>query len=194
MEPVSAFATIVGLLASYKSERRAASDDQYKDFLAWLSEHRHEEILRLLEANGRATISLKALIHEDQAILLSRLESIDKILATIASRVEGVGELAIAVNPESELSKQALSILRQVDSAEASAFLVGKYIGGQSLLHLIDGSGDQVEFEEPRFLEDDLNTLVSSGLLIQDRNSKGDPIYRFTRQAANLVAMSAKDV
>lgn len=192
MEPlVSAFSTIVGLIANYKSEGRAAADDEYKDFLSWLGERRHEEVVGLLETNAKAAISIKALLHHDREVLLSKLEAIDEMLASIASRIEGVGELAHAMKPGLELSEQAMSILRQVEAADASAFLIGKYLGGQIIIHLLDGNGAQVEFDEPRFLEDDLSTLVSLGFLILDYNRKGEPVYRFTRQASKLVKLSA---
>lgn len=189
MEPVSAFATIVGLLATFKNERKIKSDNEYKEFIEWLNEHQHREIIDLLELNTNTTISIKALLNQDREMLLGKLESIDQMLASISSQIDGFGDLAQSLKPGFELSEQALSILRQIEEAQASAFLVMKVMGGQIMMLLIDGNGSQIEYNEPRFLEDDYETMVSLGLLLQDFNSKGEPVYRITRQASKLVQL-----
>ena len=40
-----AFATTVGLLSSYKAERRAESDDEFMDFHTWLAHNNHNEVI-----------------------------------------------------------------------------------------------------------------------------------------------------
>jgi|SRR5690554_2181525 len=189
MEPVSAFATIVGLLANFKNERKSQSDDEYRDFVDWLSEHRHKEMIDLLESNTKTTISVKALLNQNREQLLEKLESIDQFLAVISSQIAGIGDLAHSLKPGVELSDQAISILRQIEEAEASAFLVMKVLRGQIMMMLLDGGGGQIEYSEPRFLEDDFETMVSLGLLLQDFNGKGQPVYRVTRQASKLVQL-----
>lgn len=189
MELAAALATIVGLLANFKNERKTKSDNEYKEFIDWLSEHRHQELIDLLELNTNTTISIKALLNYDREVLLEKLESIDKFLTTISSQIGGVGELAQSLKPGNKLSDQALSILRQIEKTEASAFLVMKVMKGQIMMMLLDGNGGQIEYNEPRFLEDDFETLVSLGLLLQDFNGKGESIYRITRQASKLIQL-----
>ena len=53
---------------------------------------------------------------------------------------------------------------------------------------IIGGKGGQIEYSEPQFIEDDLNTLLRLGLLNQDYNSKGDPLYIVTRAAVKFLA------
>jgi hypothetical protein len=191
MEPLaSAFAAIVGLIATYKNEKKGKSDDEYRDFLEWLGNHKHQEVVELLNLNAKTSISIKALLNQDRAILLDKLESIDKMLAVLSSQIDGFSDLAAAIKPGVELSDQAIGILRQLEEAEASTFLVGKYMGGHILMHMLDGNGSQVDYDEPRFLEDDFNNLVSYGLLLQDYNGKGQPVYRITRLASKLVKLT----
>jgi hypothetical protein len=64
MEPITAFVTIVGLLADYVSERRSGKAASQQDFGAWLAENRHGEILRIIQQNQTTSLSIKALLNE----------------------------------------------------------------------------------------------------------------------------------
>lgn len=190
MEWATAFSTIVGLIASFKNENRARASDEYNDFLEWLSEKRHDEIISLFNINAKASISIKALLNQDRAILLDKLETIDKMLATISSQIGGFSELVHAIKPGFELSDQSIGILRQMENGQSSAFSKVTYLSGKTVVQAFDGSAGKINYNEPRFLEDDLNTLVATGMLIKSHNKNGDPVYRVTRQASNLVNLS----
>lgn len=132
------------------------------------------------------------MLNQDRTALLARLESIDRVLAGLSSQIEGMSDLALAMKPGSEISEQAMSILVQMEKAEASSFVIGKYLGGHIAMHLSDGGGGQIKYDEPRFLEDDLATLSSLGFLLIDYNSRGEPFYRITRQASSFVKLSGR--
>ena len=69
MDPISAataFATIVSLLADFVAHRGAAEGKSFDEFMAWLSEQRHDEIKALLEQNTSTTIGIKALLGENR--------------------------------------------------------------------------------------------------------------------------------
>lgn len=191
MEPIAtAFATIVGLLAAFKGESRAKADDEYNDFIAWLSEHKHTQVVDLLEINASAVISVKALLKQDREVILQRLDEVDKMLAIIASQVNGISDLAKAIRPNAEISDQALSILAQMESAGAHLFMVVTPFNENIELIMSGGRGGNIRIEMPRFLEDDLNILVTFNFLILDYNNVGDRLYRITRQGAKLVQLS----
>jgi len=190
MEWATAFSTIVGLIASFKSENRAQANDEYNDFLEWLGEKRHDEIISLLNINTKASISIKALLNQDRATLLDKLEAIDKMLATISSQIGGFSELAHAIKPGFELSDQAMEILRQMENGQSSAFLKVTFLSGETVMQAFDGRTGEINYNEPRFLEDDLNTLVATGMLMKSHNKNGDSVYRITRQASKLVNLS----
>ena len=191
MEPITiatSFATIVSLLGTYKTEDRAVEGDEFQDFMQWLIETNHADIKSLLEINTRATIGIKALLNQDREVLFQKLGAIDEVLSLIASRIDGFSEVTTALHPEIEISEQAVSILSQLVNSEGSKFLKSGAIGRGPIFLILGGKGGQIEYTEPQFIEDDLNTLLSIGLLTQDYNSKGEPLYVVTRAAVKFLA------
>ncbi|TBU73296.1 hypothetical protein [Phytopseudomonas daroniae] len=191
MEPLStttALASIIGLIGQFKAGRDSAKSQDFNEFMQWLAESNHAELKSLIEANHGTTISIKAILHQSQEALTESLSRIDNALAAITTALAGFGELSKSIRPNAVLSEQAVSILKQIDEAEASQVLLVKdWEGGAELLPL-DGRGDEIEILEPRFLESDLKSAVDAGLLIQSFNSTGERIWVFTRSAAAFVA------
>ncbi len=193
MEPITlttSFATIISLLASYKTEQRSISDDDYKSFMSWLAENNQNEIKDLLELNTQATIGIKALLSQDKKVLLEKLDAIDEIVSNVASRIEGFEQVAIAFHPDAEISEQAFSVLKQLMDSGCSKFLQSKTLGREPIYIIMGGTGGQIKYHEPQFIEDDLSTLVRLGLLNLDYNSKGSELYIITRSAGKLIALT----
>ncbi len=191
MEPImlaTSFATIVSLLGTYKAEGRAIEGDEFQDFMQWLIETNHADIKNLLEINTQATIGIKALLNQDRELLFQKLGAIDEVLSLIASRIDGFGEVTTALHPNIEISEQAVSVLRQLVDSEGDKFLKSGAIGRGPIFLILGGKGGQIEYTESQFIEDDLNTLINIGLLNQDYNSKGDPLYVVTRAAVKFLA------
>ena len=191
MEPITlatSFATIVSLLGAYKAEGRAIEGDEFHDFMQWLIETNHADIKNLLEINTQATIGIKTLLSKDRELLIEKLGAIDEILSLIASRIEGFREVTSALHPNIEISEQAVSVLRQLVDSGGDKFLKSNAIGRGPILLILGGKGGNIEYTEPQFIEDDLNILVNIGLLNQDYNSKGDPLYVITRAAVKFLA------
>lgn len=186
MEPISAFVSIVGLLAEFVSQRNAGESKSYDDFMSWLAETRHDDLRTLLESNTDTTVSIKALLNDSREQILRRLSEVDKTLVRVASGIDGYRELARATHPEALLSDQALSILQQFYDSGASKVLESHLMSGV-ILTFVDGSYGSLDVSEPRFVEDDLDVLLATGLLGLDHNSKGDRLFKFTRAAAMLV-------
>lgn len=191
MDPLTlatSFATIVSLLGTYKSEGRQITDDEFQDFMQWLVKTNHSEVKDLLELNTQATIGIKALLKQDRELLLQKLGAIDEILSLISSRVEGFSQITSALRPNAEISGQAVSVLRQLFESGGSKFLKAGAIGRGPMFLIMGGKGGQIAYEDLQFIEDDLSTLVNLGLLNQEYNSKGDPLYVVTRAAAKFLA------
>jgi hypothetical protein len=180
------FAAIVGLLGQYRSEKGSQVQLEYNDFMEWLAKANHNEIKDLLEINTNATVYIKALLNQDHKLFKQKLDKIDSAITAFASTIEGFDALAQSINPDSVLSEQAISILEQFHESGASKVLELKMMGGTEYMFL-ETSGN-LEIAEPRFVEDDLKTLIEYGLLRHDYNSKGDNLYIFTRAASRLVA------
>jgi len=60
----------------------------FDEFMAWLSENRHEEIKMLLEVNTTATIGIKALLGQGLKEIRDELQSLDESLAAFAASHE----------------------------------------------------------------------------------------------------------
>jgi hypothetical protein len=186
VDPLTAatsFATIVGLLSNFKSER---SGTQLSEFIEWLKEKRHDDVALSIEHNQSLAIQLKSILSLNHQELVQRLDALDAVLSSVAIHVETFSNLAAAVRSSSILSDQAISIVKQFVASGAREFWEHKALGPEGTsYHLIGGSG-KLEIPEPRFAEDDLNTLVELGILRLDFGSKGTRKFIITRQAVQL--------
>jgi len=189
MDPItgaSAFATIISLVGQFRAERGSNSQADFNAFLSWLVEMQHDELKKLVEANVITSIGIKALLNEQQDVLVAKLESINRALVSFASSYEGFSDIAQGLNPDFGLSDQAIHLLRQFESSGASQAIELHMQGGVTLV-LSGGQSGVLEIRDQRFIEDDLRTLVELGLLRLGSNSKGDNVYLFTRIASQLV-------
>lgn len=181
------FATIVSLISDFRNEHNKVAIDDHQKFLEWLSDNRHDEIKIILEQNQETIISIKAILNQDYEIVFQKLHSIDSKLASLLSEDVLFSKLVEAISPEQALSKQALAVLIQFDNSQASEMLeVAKYSDG-TLYMFIDGLQGQLNYTEPRFIQDDLEKLIELGLLRQRRNSEGKKVFQFTRRASDFV-------
>ena len=187
MDPLTtatSFATIVGLLSNFKNERFGT---QLSEFIEWLQEKRHEDVALSIERNQSLAIQLKSLLSLNHQELVKRLDALDAVLSSVASHVEAFSNLATSVRPNSILSDQAISIIKQFVASGAQEFWEHKVLGpGGTSYHLMGSSSGKLEIAEPRFVEDDLNTLVELGIFRLDFGSRGTRKFIITRQAAQL--------
>lgn len=182
---VAEFATIVGLLSAFSSGRSGQEQLELSEFLAWLSEHNHEEIKRSIESNQATTISIKALLHKGLVDVHEKLDGISQRLAILSSRSTGVQDLAASFARES-ISDQAIEILTLMEENHCEFFLVSNELGAKEK-RLVLSSGPNYLCKETRFFQDDLELMLGLGLLVQRYNSKGDPVFYYTRAASHLV-------
>lgn len=186
MDPISiatSFATIVGLLCNFKSE---SSGRELSEFIEWLKEKHHTDVVSGIEHNRKLSNELQALLFLNHQDLIDRLDSLDQILASIAVNIECFSNLASTIRPDTIFSEQAISIVKQFTASGASECWESSELGHDATsLILIDGTG-QLEIKEPRFLEDDLRTLVDLGVLRLDYGSRGTRKFFITRKAVLL--------
>ncbi|WP_339462995.1 hypothetical protein [Pseudomonas sp. EA_105y_Pfl2_R69] len=182
---IAEFATIVGLLSAFSSGRKTAEQTAISDFLSWLSEHNHEEIRASIENNQVTTVSIKALLNKGLDDVHQKLDDISTRIAILASRSDGVEELALAYAKES-ISEQSLEILALMEEYQTEFFLLLSGFSGPEQA-LILSPGPNYTCKETRFLKDDLALMVGLGLLVLDYNSNGNPMYFYTRAASKLV-------
>jgi hypothetical protein len=189
MDPLTvatSFSTLVGLIVNFASESRGRQSAQFEDFVGWLLEHQHQTVVRLLEQNVVTATSVKALLNHNHEELLERLREIDNLVARVAGATPGFRTIVQSINSEALISDQALSLLEQISDSGASKVLESRRLGGV-ILRCWDGRGDLLECSEPRFLNDDLDTLVELGFLRLDHNRRGERLFLYTRLAELLI-------
>lgn len=177
------FATIVGLLSNYKSER---SGTKLTDFVEWLKEKNHEDVARSIEQNQALSSQLQSVLALNHQELVQRLDSLDQVLSSVAAHVETFSSLAITVRPSSVLSEQAIAVVKQFVASGAKEFWQTQFLSDLGPKFVLMGASGNLDVAEPRFIEDDLNTLVELGILRLKYGSKGTKQFVITRQAAAL--------
>ncbi|MEE9330591.1 MAG: hypothetical protein V3U89_00015 [Methylophilaceae bacterium] len=195
IDPITAattFATLTSLISDFRSQRKELSENDYKEFLEWLSENRHDEIKAVVEKNQETIISIKAILNQDYAVIAEKLQAIDGKLASLLSGDDLFSNLVEAISPQHSLSKQALNILAQFEESKASEILEVRFITEGTKYIFMDGKGGDLDFNQPRFIEDDFESLVELSLLRKDFASKGEPVYKYTRAASEFVARMKK--
>jgi hypothetical protein len=188
MEPLQAattFATLVGLLCSFRQEKSGGERLQHQQFIEWLAYHRHEELKNLICGTAGLRTEVDSLLQADHERMFEKLDQVSGILTSLLSRFDEFRGLALAIAPSAEISDQALSILRQFVNSGAEFFYYSNYGGDQFSLGV--PNGEQFEVTETRFIGDDLDTLVGLGLLTVEFNSQGDPLYHITRNAVRFL-------
>lgn len=192
MDPLtlaSSFAAIVGLMGNFSAEHQSSANNNYRDFLVWLLEKNHKELHNLITSDQKLGHGIQALLSQNHEVILAKLESLNSMIASVAAHFDGFKDIALAIQPNGNLSDQAVSMLRQLCDSGGSKFLEMKYMGGSAyqILDATSGVG-QIEMPDPRFLEDDLGTLCELGFLRPEFNSQGHRLFHLTRQAASFIA------
>lgn len=183
MDPLTGFISIVSLLAVFKSERRAedsATIDQYVD---WLRRREHEHLANLIKDNTQLSQSLNSLLTQQHDEVMAKLHGLDQVLSDVASHIVEFKAIANAMAVESRLSEQAVSILHQLNQADASLFLELKTLGGTNF-PIWDGNRGEINITDSRFIEDDLTTLCDLGLLLVNHDERGVRYFTITRAGA----------
>ena len=184
MDPLTAsgtFATIVSLLCNFRAERSQKDSVEFEDFMKWLIDKNSGEIKESIEVNTRLGIGIKSLLNLHIKEFNERMDGLDHVMSMFSSKINGLGDIALAINPKAEISEQAIQILSELNKSGASSFLESKFIGGVKYSFLEKGGGFVPT--DPRFLEDDFKTLINLNLLLLDFNQNGGRIFRITRQS-----------
>jgi len=187
---IAEFAQIVGLLSAFTAGRQSNELADTAEFLKYLTEHGHEDLRHAIEQNHNTTISIKALLNYRLDDVSEKLNGISNRLAILLSRSEGMEDLAVSYATNT-FSDQAIEILSLMEEHETEWFLLSKEMGTKDQ-RLVLAPGPNYICKETRFFKDDLALMVSLNLLVQDYNSKGEPMYYFTRAASQLVSSIKK--
>jgi len=188
LSKASAFASLVGLIFSFRSERQSQEKSDYDEFLLWLDSKRHNVLIEEITSNHLLGLGIKTLLNENHNDVIAKLSALEASMVAVSAHIGGLKEISEALSQNSGLSDQAFSIIKQLNDSGGSVFLELKMSEGAHY-QIMDANG-QIEITEPRFIDDDLEKLCNLGLLIPDLNSSGNRLFRFTRAASKLVDAS----
>jgi hypothetical protein len=187
MDPLTAagtLATIVGLLSSFKAEQ---SGTELAEFTKWLKEKHYAEVVTDIERNSTLSKELSKILATSHTDLVERLSQLDSRIAQLASEVEGFGGLVSALNSKAVLSEQAVSILRQLVESGAEHFMEEKMFTGEPDEYLLmRGAVGKIKYTDRRFVKDDLDSLVSAGLVRLEFASTESKKFFVTRASADF--------
>jgi len=184
---VAAFATIVGLLANFRQERQSQQELTHRDFIEWLQNHRHEQLVEIVTRTQGLQTQIDDLLQQNFSVLAAKIDTANDLLARILGRVEGFQGLSASLVPQSQFSSQALLLLRGlVESKDEAVCLMRAANGVASPCRIPSGEG--AEYEDERFLEADLEFLADSGLLRRGfKGVDGETSFHLTRGAVQFV-------
>lgn len=182
-----AFATIAGLIFSFYSGREGKAD--LEELKNWMNENNYGYMIEIIDNNKSLQEDLNAFLEQNHNQIMSQLSTMNSLMVTVASRLEGkgIGSIASSFLPNEGLSNQAVDVLRQfVESDSARMLHIQTWsFEGLDNIYSLDNGG--VEYSEPRFIEDDMNSLVDAGLITKTLGKNGGFIYKITRQAVQFI-------
>lgn len=82
---VEQFATIVGLLSAFSSSRGTEQAIDMAEFQVWLSEHNHEDIVRLLNSDAKTNTFVKAYLNQQIPEIQSKLDTVIDLVRIMLS-------------------------------------------------------------------------------------------------------------
>lgn len=185
----NSFAAIVGLLVTFQSTRDQAN---ISDFLEWLRENNNENTAIVIENDIELQRQLSAFIGQNHDEVMSQLSKLNNLMVSVASRMDGLSGLASTFELNNSLSDQAIGVLRQfVNSKSKSIYRVETIDGEVNYLLMSDGN---IEYDDSRFIDADVQSLVNNKLITKEALSSSDFSYGITRQAVVFIESLKSDV
>ena len=162
LELSGAFATIVGLLSNFKEER---SSTDLQDFIDWLRTERQEALANAITENKKLSHEISQVLSINHKDLVAQLEELNKRIALLASQFDGLSKLAESFPTGNLLSLQGRKILKQI-ALSGAEFLMERKTGGHAPAFVfISGTVGQLQYDESRFIEEDISVLQQYGLI-----------------------------
>lgn len=184
MDPF-AFATIVSLLATFQSGREGKKD--IEEFKNWLNENNYGYMTAIIDNNESLQQDLTSFMNQNHEQVIAQLSTLNNLMVSLASHMQGLGGIASRFDSNNGLSDQAVDVLRQFVVSGSQKMHHRKNNSGRGGdFYILEGASD-IEYSEPRFIEDDINSLVNLRLITLAIGSKGGFIYKITRQAVRFI-------
>jgi hypothetical protein len=182
MDLTTAAVTITQLIGLYRQEAGARTDCTHREFIEWLEYHRHGEIKELITHTFHLQSQVDDLLRRDHDEIIAKLDQVNQIVADILARVDGLASVTVKIVPNLGLSDEAIGMLRLLAKSESGEL----FSPGEGQL-IVDAC--LYKSTDPKFLQDDLDSLVTHTFFSIDYSERGKPFYRITRRGAQFFAM-----
>jgi hypothetical protein len=70
------FVQITGLLSAFAAGRDAGADKKVSEFMAWLIEHNHKDVLQQINRNSQTLVYIKAYLNNELPEIQSKLDTL----------------------------------------------------------------------------------------------------------------------
>ena len=168
------------------------SEANISDFLEWLRENNNTNTAHIIENNAELQQQLSIFISQNHDEVMMQLSTLNNLMVSIASRMDGLSGLALKFNDTYGLSDQAINVLHQfVNSKSKSIYRVETIDGEVNYLLMSDGN---IEYDDSRFIDADVQSLVDNKLITKEALSSNDFSYGITRQAVTFIESLKIDV
>lgn len=188
MDPLTSFITIIGLLSNFQSIKGAREGkEDLESFKQWLIENNHNNMIAVIDSNESLQHHLTSFMNQNHEQVMAQLSTINDLMVSLASRMQGLGSIALSFDSNNGLSDQAVDVLRQFVVSGSHKMHHRKNNSGRGNDFYVLEGAPEIEYSEPRFIEDDIDNLVTLGLITLTLGSKGGHIYKITRQAVRFI-------
>lgn len=174
------------LLALFKQERANAKNLSHREFIDWLDYHRHEELKELITHTYHLSREVDALLREDHEMIMAKLDNVSSILVDILGHVEGLKGVTQTLVPDLGLSEDAAELMAW--AAHRRALRIVMLPDGSGRVQL-EGVGGFVLQMDPRFIDDDLDSLAAHGLIAIDFVRERWRSFKLTRRGQKFGEM-----
>lgn len=180
------FPQIVSLLATFYSLNNGKTD--LDEFKTWLDNSSNQYALEIIDNNEQLQSALITFMSANHKENMAKLSNLTDLIIDIASKIDGLSKLTTPFKNSNQLSTQAISVLRQfVESKSPNMQHVNTYSLGDHQIDFILEKAEKIQYEDPIFIEDDVDNLVDRGLITIANNMEGNTVYKITRRAVEFI-------
>lgn len=173
-ENIDKFLMLVELFRLFIPEGKNKDIEEFKK---WLVLHKHDSLVEVLNNQNQLANHLEGLIQDNSGKLEQQLKDINKMVSSIYARTAIFAPVANTLGIYSDLSEQAISILKQfVESGKDR--IIAYWTVDEGFIYSIENFKNLIL---DRFAFDDFDILVKYEFLTRENGSGKTHFFRLTR-------------
>lgn len=102
------YAAIVGLLSAFTTGRDIAKSIELTEFLAWLTEHNHHQVVNDVEGSHATTIFVKAFLNREVPQIQYKLDTILVLVQTLLEREDKEDDVSVGTPLNMQYGKRMI--------------------------------------------------------------------------------------